>query len=176
MASGLVRAGRPVVVPTPTASDQATTMAYVDAGDALAVPLTSVGAANGVAPLDANGRIITTDLPPVLSPRGAVTDAGGTQTSFSSAANIWEFQATNDLIIPVPSSGTSGQVLRGRVYAEAADRTVTFASGWRKTTGLTLGPHTVPDGEVFIFAVEYFFNVAWSVNIWMLTAYTTTEP
>jgi hypothetical protein len=187
MASGLVRAGRPIVVPTPAASDQATPRSYVDAGDALAVPLTSVGVASGVAPLDAGGRLPSGDLP--FGWQNGVSGAAASTTTITLGADVTPIRtmrldtgATSTTTIAVPNGSlTSAQVIRGRVHNNSGNaQNVVFASGLRTSTGLTRGPFSVPNGEVFIFTLEclqYFHSTTSTTylsGIWAITAYTTT--
>ena len=63
-----------------------------------------------------------------------------------------------------------GQVLQLVVLASTANRTVTFASAVRTSTGVTRGPYTITAGQILRAAVEY----STLTNAWALVGATTT--
>jgi hypothetical protein len=93
-------------------------------------------------------------------------------------ANIVDLTVTGNITINPPTNPTNGQVMRYRCVAQGAQRTVTLASGFVSSSGLTLGPYTIPQGRVLIFTIEYVGIRTTSAGVaaaaWVLTAATTT--
>lgn len=93
-------------------------------------------------------------------------------------ANIVDLAVTGNATINPPSNPTNGQVMRYRCVAQGAQRTVTLGSGFVASTGLTLGPYTIPQGRVLIFTIEYVnirtTSAGAAAPAWVLTAATTT--
>lgn len=91
-------------------------------------------------------------------------------------ANIVDLAVTGNATINPPSSPTNGQVMRYRCVAQGAQRTITLGSGFVASTGLTLGPYTIPQGRVLIFAIEYVnirtTSAGAAAPAWVLTAAT----
>ena len=142
----------------------------VTAEDIGAVPDSEVGAANGIATLDANSRIPTSQMPRVPTTVRTVTYASSITINPAVDGNRVNITATGDITsLNLSTTGaTDGQVIRVAVLASGAARDVTVNSAVRTSTGLTRGAHEIPSGEVWIGAFEY----VGLVSGWVLTAYT----
>jgi hypothetical protein len=94
-------------------------------------------------------------------------------------ANIVDLDVTGNATINPPSNPTNGQVMRYRCVAQGAQRTVTLGLGFVASSGLTLGPYTIPQGRVLIFAIEYVgirtTSAGAAAPAWVLTAATISE-
>ena len=112
----------------------------------------------------------------------AAETVSGTVTPTAPGGDVIPYVANGNLTINGPTSPDDGQPLKLRVRANGADRTVTFASGSTPkivpSTGLTLGPYTVPRGRVLIAALEYAGDRRTSADAadpaWVLTAATVS--
>lgn len=105
----------PVEVPTPSSGTHPTTKTYVD--DGLAT------------------KAATSHAHLVLNAPLALTYAASL-TPDASQGNYRVVTATGDLTLNPPTSPADGQMLRLRVIASAAQRTVTFAAGFRRPSSI----------------------------------------
>jgi hypothetical protein len=108
----------PVEVPTPTANTHPTTKLYVD---------------NGLAGKEDAGHVHAHPLvpnPPIS------LDYAASLTPPADQGNYRVVAATGNLTLNAPSGGTDGQMLRIRVIASGASRTVTFDAGLRRPTAI----------------------------------------
>jgi hypothetical protein len=92
-----VRILKPASGITPTLGAHLTTKSYVDTADALLIPLTQRGAANGVATLDGSSQIPVAQLPAAV-PRGLVAAPSRLTTDSATFAAtevmLWQFTFT----------------------------------------------------------------------------------
>jgi hypothetical protein len=80
--------------------------------------------------------------------------------------------ATANTVTTVSGTVPDGFVQRFHFYASGGTRAVTFsATTYRASTGLTLGPFSIPSGQVLIAAVEY----SQTLNMFILTAATVSS-
>jgi hypothetical protein len=107
------------------------------------------------------------------------TTSSGTAGSLTPAADdgstVRTFTITgatgSSTIQPPTGTPAAPQVIRVRVYASGATQSVSISTSIRTSSGLTRGPHSVPNGQMFICALEH---MGASANAWVLTAYTVT--
>lgn len=166
---------------TPSADTSLTNRGWVNAQLALQIPLAQKGVANGVAPLTATGIISSLYMPLIPTGHSISTAVSGNFTRDANLGfNVRTIQATGNVTVLAPTNGVSGQVMRLRIVASGASRTVSFDTGLHISTGITRGPYTVPSGEALICTLELVeANVAspaFSVNFWAITAVTVTAP
>lgn len=144
----------------------------------------TIGSAEGIAGLDDVARLVPSQAPLAFS--HAVSSATASTTSFTPVAPSQTVRtarittgATATLTINVPSGAVySTQVMRVRIYNNSgAAQNIQFHANYRTSTGLTRGPHSIPNGEMFISAIEYMGYNDGSAQLtgeWAITAYTTT--
>lgn len=110
------------------------------------------------------------------------TVASALQPDASVGGDVSNLIATGNITLSGPTNPVDAQVLRFRVRAQGADRTVTFSSTSTPkivaSTGITLGPYTVPRGRVLVAALEYCADRRTSTDAadpaWVLTAATVS--
>lgn len=136
--------------------------------DSAAVTAADVGAAG----LDGDGRVSAAQMPRVPTTVRTVSYASSITLTPATDGNRINVTATGNIssLAASTTGAVDGQVLRVAVLASGAARTVTIASSVRTSTALTRGPHSVPSGEVWTAAFEYY-SLA---SAWVLTAYTTS--
>lgn len=132
-----------------------------------------LGQPNGIATLDAAGRLPSAEKP--ILPSGHGTGSGNAGTWSTNAAlgtNIVTLTATGAGThqILLPSNGVAGQVIRFRMLASVSGVNLTFHTDFRTSTDLDRGPYAIPNGEYGIFAIE-----ALTATDWSLTAITITD-
>lgn len=126
-----------------------------------------------------SGLLPADRLPAASSPIrfGTVAASLTSDAARAQGGNIANITATGNITINAPTNPTDGQIMRYRVVASGAQRTVTFA-GIVASTGLTLGPFTVLRGAVLIAALEYVSIRQTSAGVaapsWVLTAATVS--
>lgn len=134
------------------------------------VATTAVGAASGVASLDANTRVPTAQMPRVPTTVRTVAYAATISLDPTVNGNVVNITATGAITsLGFAAGAVDGQVIRVRVIASGAQN-VTVASAVRTSTGLSRGPYPVPTGQALIAAFEYIAGL----SAWVLTAATTS--
>lgn len=113
------------------------------------------GAVSGYCGLDSSARVPAANMPIVedVSVAASITTTTAV-TLDASQGNLRNITATANVTLNAPTSPVDGQQLRVNVLASGAIRTVTF-SGVLLTTGITLGPYSVPSGAVGLFLLTY---------------------
>lgn len=132
----------------------------------------------------ASGYLSSARMPAVLSElrSGSASSSLAPNAARSQGGTISNIVVGGNITVAGPTNPSDGQVMKYRLRANGADRTVTFAaaaSGAPKivaSTGVTLGPYTVPRGRVLIAALEYVADRRTSADAadpaWVLTAAT----
>lgn len=115
-------------------------------------------------------RLPASYLPRVLGQISASSGSGTVAVNAAGGANLINFTATGDVTFQVPTGGQDRLVLRFAVLASGGTRNVSFASGYRLSTGLSSRTFAVPSGEVLIAAAERV-DLA---SAWVLTAATVS--
>lgn len=129
------------------------------------------GAASGYASLDAATKLPVAQMPVVLSAIRSGSFASSYTPDAAGAGNIIDVTATGNLTINAPTNPVNGQLLRLAVLASGALRTVTF-SGVAVSTGLTVGPYSVPQDQVLLAVLTY--STLRTTPAWVLTACTVS--
>lgn len=162
MANGLVRHGRPAVVPDAAASDQAVNKGQLDTAIA-----TRAASSHTHAAADVNsGQLASARMPAVMNEVQATTGVTGTvSTDASTVGNFRDITMTGNITIAVPTNPTNHQVLHYTCLASGATRTVTLNASIIVAPGLTF-PLSVPSGKVGRFALEYVSLL----SAWVATA------
>lgn len=143
-----------------------------DAGNPASATTDASALTSGILPIErmpaVTNPIRTGTLSTFLTPDAARAQ-GGTITNLS---------ATGDGTLNAPTNPTDGQIMRYRIVATGANRSISFGGGIVKSTGLTLGPYPVPRGAVLICAIEYVSTRQTSAGAaapaWVLTAATVS--
>lgn len=118
----------PIEVPAPTANAHAVTKLYVD---------------TGLAGKEDAGH--THVHPLVPNPPVALTYAASL-TPVASDGNYRVVTATGDLTLNPPTSPADGQMMRLRFIASGAQRTITFAAGFRRPSSIA-ATLVIPSGR-----------------------------
>lgn len=147
----------------------------------------NTGPAGSDAPATTDAAALTSGvlLPARLPEVANAIRTGSASSSLTSDArrvqgggNIANITATGNITINAPTSPSDGQIMRYRVLASGAQRTVTFGGGIVGSTGLTNLVFTVPRGTVLISALEYVSirqtSAGAAAPAWVLTAATVS--
>lgn len=149
----------PVTLPGPPTQDQhAATKAYVDTGLATKAPTTHQHSGGDIT----SGTIAAARLPLVPNPPLALT-YGTNPTIDASLGNYRVITATGDLTLGTTINNPGdGQMLRVRVIASGAQRTVTFAAALRRATGIA-STLVIPSGKRGDIGMLYEAGDGWTV-------------
>lgn len=151
MANGLVRHGQPAVVPNAAAADQAVNQGQLDTSIATRAPTVHTHAAADIT----SGQFISDRMPAVLSNiRTVINATGAIGTDASLLGNNRNITATGNITLNVPTNPTDGQVLQFTILASGATRTVAFAAGIGRLTGV-LASYDVPSTKIMRLALRY---------------------
>ncbi|MER5671176.1 hypothetical protein [Pseudonocardia alni] len=174
----------PIVLPgDPTVSTHASTKGYVDARAPVYASSAPASPPVGAIWVDsqstsaevASAPVSAAQLPRALAVVTAVTTSSTTPLSialgsFTGPIGL-SITANHDTGIAAPTGTPDNfQVIRIEALANSAQRTFTFASACRLSTGLTSRTVTIPAGEVMKASVE------WSAlaGAWVITAATVS--
>lgn len=167
MANGLVRHGRPAVVPDATATGEAVNQGQLTSGLAGKANTSHSHAAADVT----SGQFSNSRMPQVMSPVLSGGPGSGTiATDASNVGNNRNYTANGNITIAVPTNGADGQVIQYAVLASGGARTITFNASLRRLTGIAAGPTSIPSGQVCRFSLRYCaLLTAWIVEAFGIT-------